>query len=203
MAVISEKFDVPDDMMEKIFSGELRRIGGVLRYAEGPKKGEIVKLLDPIGDNDAESKSEVSNAQQSANEQIIGFCVGAIVVGVGAGVSYLIWRVKKTKEIRAFENALNKYIDALKNGIPSVLLINELSNSIQKLKNRKDYEKCCVSLSAGDLVALVDMVFEYTQKMAVDNSVDISSVTQIPTNDFMNRLEQSLEAQKSIIQLVA
>ena len=48
MTVIQEAFDIPDDIMTKILTGEYRRIGGVVRYAGGSHKGQIVKHLDPV-----------------------------------------------------------------------------------------------------------------------------------------------------------
>jgi hypothetical protein len=48
MAIVQEAFDIPSDIMTKLLTGEYRRIGGVVRYATGPKKGQIVKHLDPV-----------------------------------------------------------------------------------------------------------------------------------------------------------
>ena len=46
MAIVQEVFDIPDDIMLKLLTGEYRRIGGIVRYAVGTKKGQIVKHLD-------------------------------------------------------------------------------------------------------------------------------------------------------------
>ena len=48
MAIVQEAFDIPADIMTKLLTGEYRRIGGVVRYAIGPKKGQIVKHLEPV-----------------------------------------------------------------------------------------------------------------------------------------------------------
>ena len=48
MAVVTEAFDIPMDIMTKLATGEYRRLGGVVRVAIGPNKGQIVKHLDPI-----------------------------------------------------------------------------------------------------------------------------------------------------------
>lgn len=39
MAVVTEAFDIPLDIMTKLATGEYRRIGGVVRVAMGPNKG--------------------------------------------------------------------------------------------------------------------------------------------------------------------
>lgn len=54
MAVVQEAFDIPADIMTKLLTGESRRIGGVVRYAVGPRKGQIVKHLDPVDLKEAE-----------------------------------------------------------------------------------------------------------------------------------------------------
>ena len=46
MAVVTEAFDIPMDIMTKLATGEYRRLGGVVRVAIGPNKGQIVKHLD-------------------------------------------------------------------------------------------------------------------------------------------------------------
>lgn len=48
MAVVTESFDIPMDIMTKLATGEYRRIGGVVRVAIGPNKGQIVKHLEPV-----------------------------------------------------------------------------------------------------------------------------------------------------------
>ena len=45
MAVIQEAFDIPTDIMTKLLTGEYQRIGGIVRYAVGPNKGQIVNRL--------------------------------------------------------------------------------------------------------------------------------------------------------------
>ena len=45
MPVVTEAFDIPMDISTKLSIGEYRRIGGVIRVAVGPKKGQIVKFL--------------------------------------------------------------------------------------------------------------------------------------------------------------
>lgn len=43
MAVVQEAYDITDDILTKILTGEYRRIGSVIRYATGPKKGSHSK----------------------------------------------------------------------------------------------------------------------------------------------------------------
>jgi len=41
MAVVTEAFDIPMDIMTKLATGEYRRLGGVVRVAIGPIKGRL------------------------------------------------------------------------------------------------------------------------------------------------------------------
>ncbi len=59
MAVVQEAFDIPADIMTKLLTGEYRRIGGVVRYAVGPNKGQIVKHLKPVDMKAAEQAQGV------------------------------------------------------------------------------------------------------------------------------------------------
>lgn len=45
--MITEAFNIPMDIMTKLATGEYRRIGGVVKVAIGPNKGQIVKHLKP------------------------------------------------------------------------------------------------------------------------------------------------------------
>ncbi len=48
MPVIQETFFIPEDIATGLATGVYRRIGGVVRYAVGPNKGQIVKHLDSV-----------------------------------------------------------------------------------------------------------------------------------------------------------
>ena len=48
MPVVQEAFYVPEDIMIKLLNGDCRRIGGVVRRANGPGNGQLVKFLDPV-----------------------------------------------------------------------------------------------------------------------------------------------------------
>ena len=203
MAIIQECFEVPDDIMTRIFSGELKRHGGVVRYANGPHKGQIVKHLDPIEKADNNSDSLVEKVVGFAGEHKVGVGV-AITIAIAAGTTgYIVWRIRNPKEIRCFRKALNEYIDSLKSGNLNLLVINSLLDSITNLKKRDDYENYKIALSAGDLVELVSKIHDYTTKLATRNSIKLSSKENNLPEDMISGLEQSLSTQKRIIELVA
>lgn len=61
MAVVTESFDIPMDIMTKLAIGEYRRIGGVVRVAIGPNKGQIVKHLEPVKMEQADQIQKVGS----------------------------------------------------------------------------------------------------------------------------------------------
>lgn len=61
MAVVTESFDIPMDIMTKLATGEYRRIGGVVRVAIGPNKGRIVKHLEPVKMEQADQIQKVGS----------------------------------------------------------------------------------------------------------------------------------------------
>ena len=42
MAIVQDTFFIPDDIATGLATGLYRRFGGVIRYAAGPNKGQIV-----------------------------------------------------------------------------------------------------------------------------------------------------------------
>lgn len=203
MAVIQECFEVPDDIMTRIFSGELKRHGGVVRYAKGPQKGQIVKHLDPIEKAENNSGSLVEKAIDYVGEHKVGVGVAITIAVVAGTTGYIVWRIKNPKEIRCFRKALKEYINSLKMGNLNLQTVNSLLDSIEDLKKREDYSDYKLALSAGDLVELVSKVHDYTSTLAERNAVELSSTEKNLPEDIISGLEQCLSTQKRIIGIAA
>lgn len=48
MAIVQDAYDIPDEILQGILKGIYKRFGSVVRYNVGPKRGQIVKHLDPM-----------------------------------------------------------------------------------------------------------------------------------------------------------
>ena len=48
MSIVQESFFIPVDIATGIATGKFRRVGGVVRVAQGKGKGQLVKFLDPV-----------------------------------------------------------------------------------------------------------------------------------------------------------
>jgi hypothetical protein len=76
---------------------------------------------------------------------------------------------------------------------------------LENLRKHKDYEKISIQLSTEELDVLVNRIFEYTEKLAKDNSVELTEDElnpQISDGTILN-LQRYLTAQKRIFESAA
>lgn len=204
MAIVQEAFDIPTDIMTKILTGEYRRLGGVVRYATGSHKGQIVKHLKPVklsAEKQAQSfGTKALHFAKNNRKALIIICMAA----VGAGVYYIV-KTHKSKTVTEFRASLREYTNAIREGNLSLDKINNLMTSLEKLKKHKDYEKINIKLSAEELSVLVNRIYEYTLKLAQDNSIELTAEEcgiQVSDNAIIN-LQRYLKTQKRIFEEAA
>ncbi len=206
MAIAQDAFYIPDDIATGLATGLYRRIGSVVRYAIGPNKGQIVKHLQPIDLKAAEQAQGVgAKALQFVqyHKKEVGICTAcAAVIGLGIW-GYNWWKNHEPKILTEFRSALKTYIDAIRNGNMDLDKINTLMKALEALKQHKDYEKICIQLTAEDLEVLVGRIYEYTIKLAQDNSVELSDEELRLNNGAIINLQSYLKAQKRIFEAVA
>lgn len=206
MAVVTESFDIPMDIMTKLATGEYRRIGGAVRVAIGPNKGRIVKHLEPVKMEQADQIQKVGSkimqvAKNRKKELIIGALVtGAITVG---GVVYHKIKSREPEVVQNYHVALRDYIDDVRSGKLSMESINRLMDSLEELKQNKNYEKIKIELTTEELNVLVNRIYEYTIKLAKDNSVDLADDELSSSDNIFLNLQKYLLAQKHIFELAA
>ena len=119
------------------------------------------------------------------------------------GIDYNWWKNHEPKILTEFRSALKTYIDAIRNGNMDLDKINTLMKALEALKQHKDYEKICIQLTAEDLEVLVGRIYEYTIKLAQDNSVELSDEELRLNNGAIINLQSYLKAQKRIFEAVA
>lgn len=206
MAVVTESFDIPMDIMTKLATREYRRIGGVVRVAIGPNKGQIVKHLKPVKMEQADQIQKAGSkimqvAKNRKKELIIGALVtGAITVG---GVVYHKIKSREPEVVQNYHAALREYIDDVRSGKLSMESINRLMDSLEELKQNKNYEKIKIELTTEELNVLVNRIYEYTIKLAKDNSVDLADDELSYSDNILLNLQKYLLAQKHIFELAA
>lgn len=201
MAIVQEAFDIPPDIMTKILTGEYRRLGGVVRYAIGPKKGQIVKHLDPVDMKNAdEAQGIVMKAFNYARENK----KGVIALGVIAGsmiIGSIIHRINKTKEprvVKEFRDALRTYIAEIRQGQLELNTITTLMTALDNLKKHEDYDQFKITLSTEDLDTLVKRIYDYTIQLADNNNVELTEEERSQTDNSILNLHNYLNTQKRI-----
>lgn len=209
MPIVQEAFDIPANIAAKILTGEYRRIGGVVRHAIGPNKGQIVKHLDPVNLKVAqEAQGVAAKALQFAKNNKKALIVVGIGTGIAAAGAGIYYKVKNTEPIvlKEFKVAFREYLNAIRTGKLSEEIIDNMMLSLESLKSHKDYEKFQIQLSAEDLNTIVCKVYEYTKKLAEDNDIELDSNDQFEDKkdeDTIVALEHYLKLQKYIFNAAA
>lgn len=209
MAVVQDTFFIPDDIATGLATGLYRRIGGVVRYAVGPNKGRIVKLLE---------SANIETSKQAQGLEVTAFqfvkqhkkqTAIAVLIAAAAGTSIWIYNKAKNYEpkvVTQFRASLKVYVDAIREGNLDIDTINNLLKGLEALKQHKDYEKIQIQMTTEDLEVLVDRICEYTRKLAQDNQADLTR-DEMYAGDKQGgtlvHLQMCLEAKKRIFETVA
>ncbi len=189
MAIIQEAFDIPNDIAIGLASGLYRRIGGVVRYAVGEHKGQIVKHLKPValpkGQDAALTVAEKAIQLGRRHKKLmVGAVVVASVAAAGGGIYASVTAHKRNK----FQKTFKMYLDAIRTGDLRVEVIEDLESALSGMKT--------VNMKASELSLLVCHIRDYTMKLAENNNVDVEiRETNTPIID----LNQYLEMQKRIL----
>ena len=206
MAVVQEAFEIPAEIATGLLTGEYRRLGGVVRYAVGPHKGQIVKHLKPVDVREAEA---AKGALAKGVQLVKGNPKAAIVVGAGmliAGGGAFVYKKIKNREpavLKEFREALRLYLEAIKSGNMEIDVINGMFDALQALKQHADYEQFSIALTADDIETLVNKIHEYTIKLAADNEIDIEEIDDEESGDAIIDLEKYLNIQKKVFEEAA
>lgn len=190
MAVIQEAFDIPDDIAVGLATGIYKRFGGVVRWAVGSQKGQIVKHLKPIQLPEAvESGNRTQKALELFTHNKKTTYIAAIVLGtaVAGGVAYSVHNSSKRKK---FHNAFQAYIEAIRTGTMTISLIEEMEKALSEVDS--------IKMTPEELSVLVSHIKDYTIKLANDNGEEVSNlkISESPIIDF----KKYLEMQKRIIE---
>lgn len=206
MAVVTEAFDIPMDIMTKLATGEYRRLGGVVRVASGPNKGQIVKHLDPIKiEQVAQNKNVVTKVIEFSKKNRKVIIIGTAVAGTIVAGNFVHQKIKnrEPKVMKRYHAALRSYIEDIRNGELSMKSINRLMDALEELKQDKRYEMLKIELTTEELDVLVNRIYEYTVKLASDNAVELTDDEKKSSDNSILNLQRYLKTQKRIFKSVA
>lgn len=154
MPIIQEAFDIPNDIMTKLLTGEYRRIGGIIRYATGPNKGQIVKHLEPIDLKPAQQvKSIGAKVIQFAKRNKKVLIVGGVAVAAVTVGSFVYCKVKNREPevVTTFRSELKTYIEEVRTGTLKLSSIENLLSALEAVKSHKDSSNIIIELSTEEL----------------------------------------------------
>ena len=206
MPIIQEAFDIPNDIMTKLLTGEYRRISGVIRYATGPKKGQIVKHLEPIDLKSAQQAQSIGAkviqfAKRNKKVLIVsGVAVAAVTVG-----SFVYCKVKNREPevVTTFRSELKTYIEEVRTGTLKLSSIENLLSALEAVKSHKDSGNIIIELSTEELDVLVNRIYEYTKSLAEMNEYPLNAEDIKKYDASMDNLQSYLNVQKQIFETAA
>ena len=206
MPIIQEAFDIPNDIMTKLLTGEYRRIGGIIRYATGPNKGQIVKHLEPIDLKPAQQVQSIGAkviqfAKRNKKVLIVsGVAVAAVTVG-----SFVYCKVKNREPevVTTFRSELKTYIEEVRTGTLKLSSIENLLSALEAVKSHKDSSNIIIELSTEELDVLVNRIYEYTKSLAEMNEYPLNAEDIKKYDDSMDNLQNYLTVQKQIFETAA
>lgn len=203
MAIIQEAFDIPADIATGIATGKFRRIGGVVRVAQGKQKGQIVKFLDPVSNEQTSSSALKGLAQVAkANKEVLIIIGVAVVVVAGGAIIYSAVKKQESKEMKIAREKLDEYLTAVREGKVNFLVVDQLIKALDNLQETGKHKKLNFQLTPEELGILISQISKYTQQMATMNNYSFSekeqSIVDSPRAEVFD-LTKYLEIQRQII----
>ena len=200
-------YDIPNDIAIGIMKGVYKRFGGVVRDAN---TGVIVKHLKEI-ELPVPAEKKPGGVIIQAVKQHPVVAVG-VSLAVAAGTALTTYVVKKKKEneykknspecVINFEKTLKTYLKAVRKGTLDEIIIDKLMADLEVIKETDAEETISVELSTAELKQLVNLIYDYTRKLAKVNDIKLERFKQHSPNSLDN-LHAYLEVQKRIFQEAA
>jgi len=201
MAIKQIAYYVPPEIEAGLIKGIYKQFGGVIR---NKKTGAIVKHLDEVP-----IKKDNALIGAVKNHPVATVTIGAVIAGGTAATAYAV-KKKKEKEERKntplcvikFEKSLKKYLKAVRKGELDENMIDRLMADLDAMKDSDEVTQISLDLSTKDLKQLVNMIYDYTKKLAKANDVKLDKFKKT-SPDYVDYLHSYLEVQKQIFHEVA
>lgn len=206
MAQFQAIFEIKDSTYLMIQEGTLRYSGGVIRWADGPHKGEIfehVQFTDMKRAKEAVDEvakegiaGKVIEFAEENKKVLIVVAISTFMAAIGAG----IYKWYRNRYVKVFNKALKQYVNAINDGVMDEYIIDGLVAAIDNLKAQKNYEKIKISMSVFEIEALILDIRKYTLALAEANNKDINEdISFISNDDKIIDLQEYLLIQKNVL----
>lgn len=205
MAIEQVTLYIPDNIKQGLDNGMLVRSGGVVRDLNGKivthlkesnvDAEEVKKGLKVAGENIVEFASKHKNI-------LIGTGVLAVITIVGAATAYIVNKDKSKDETANIDlaeelnAALCEYLNSIREKTVSSNIIENVLSVLEKIQKEQNNEKIEITFSVDSFTSLMDLIRDYTEKIALANSFNISNF-QCEDNN-IQQLKHYLSIQKQV-----
>ena len=199
MSVVEQyAFEIPDDILAGLVTGEYKRFGGVIRNTAG-------KLITHL--------KEVP-IQKAKDYKAIAIGLGVVAVAAISGLVYVAARSKKEKIendahipkcVEDYNASLCSYLNAIQAGNLNQEIIRNLYSSLDTLAQNEKNGSITLHLSQEQLSTLVNLIGSYTQNLAENNSINLhmEKLSSTTAKNSIVSLQQYLKAQEQIFEMAS
>ena len=212
MAIIQVPMEISDAALAGLLSGDLTRHGGVVR----DNLGHIFEHLKDLPTPAQNQKSALVSIADVIKKNKTLIVIGIGVVAVAGGVAlYLADKSKRNKQINLPETpkyvedynaSLCAYLEAVRDGNLDIDTINCLVSDLNTIKENYDSGMIKIDFTTEQLDTLVNLVFNYTRKLAEANSIEFIELRE-PVYSSEEKtlvdLQRYLKVQKQIFEMAS
>lgn len=196
MPLLPVAFDIPPFIQEGLANGSFIRYGGVVR----DQAGQIVQHLTEVEMITNEGAGIAKRAFSFVKKN--KWAIGVALVAAG-GIAWAVSKNRKNQSVRVpkclvdFDAAFQRYIVSAKDGTINQKIIEDVLVSLEEIRKNQETGKMSIEFSVENARLVIDMVREYTEKLAVANSAEIPTDISESGNAIID-LQQYVERQKDI-----
>lgn len=205
MQIIQETFEISQSLIDGLNSGNLERIGGVIRVAKGKNKGQVVEWLRPIKETSRNKALKLADQALKFMSNNKGASIALSLALVGSiGIGIYKYNTDKVPEVVGeFNKYLREYISAISDASLTEDLLDNLINTLKQLKEEEKYNEYKLDLTTEEFSIFVNGVYEYTRNLANINNMKLEEQAIQKSDDSILNLENYLNLQKEIFKNAA
>lgn len=193
-------FDIPPVIRAGLSSGALVRYGGVVRNSQGHIVKHLKELPITSGAPEAAAKRLVASIKD--HKGIVFLSLAAVGAAVGGGISSSTKKRKGTQaSIERYDASLQAYLEALRSGTLDAAMVSRLINDLDVVRALAEKAAITVDFSTEPSATLVNLVVDYTMRLAEANNADLDELKTLEPGDGGDTvvyLRRHLEAQRKI-----
>ncbi|WP_155342288.1 hypothetical protein [Acrocarpospora corrugata] len=196
MAFVQPTLFIPDDIEARLLTGELVRIGSVVRDLAGRIFTHLPEVPRPVDTQEGALRG-IAKALTNPKSIAIGLGVVAVVATAGC-VGFWAGKRKQGTEpempncVEKFNASLGAYLEAVRNGCLDADVLDRLISDLDALKEESDGGRIIVGFSADQLDTLVNHVADYTRKLAESNQIELSELQESTSHSEDNSPSQTI-----------